>query len=183
MARPLALFERVGQFDPRALEIADVAGDEGEVVDDSDGCDLLVERAACVGNSQITPDLRRVRIEGEDAFTIRFDDARQPGLKKPRLLSVAAAPDEFDAAAQLAYRYRREKHRLARIGHSLEEGEDAPIRPGALSRLADHVGVNQIHARSARRTRPARNPHRGRPRALTPGPRRSCAGEDAPAPP
>src|SRR6185437_13170304 len=138
--------------------------------------------ATWVGNPQTAPDLRRVRVEGEDAFTIRFDDVRQPGFEEPSLLSVAAAPDEFDAAAQLAYRYRREKHRLARIGDRLEEGENAAIRPGALSRLADHVGVNQIHARSARRTRPARNPRRGRPRALTPGPRRSCAGEDAPAP-
>src|SRR5512146_1488477 len=134
MARPLALFERVGQFDPRALEVGDVAGDEGEVVDDSDGGDLLVERAAWVGNSQITPDLRRVRIEGEDTFTIGFDDARQPGLKKPRLFGVAAAPDQFDAAAQLAHRYRGEKHRLARGGDSFEEGDDAAIRPAALSR-------------------------------------------------
>lgn len=83
MARALALFKRVRQFDSGALEIGDVAGDEGEVVDESDGGDLLVERVDWAGNSQVTLNLRGVRIEGEDAFGERVDHARQPARGRP----------------------------------------------------------------------------------------------------
>ena len=84
-----------------------------EVIDQRNGSDLLVERMGWVGNSQLAPDLRRVRIKSENAFAKRFDDARHPRLKKPRLFSVAAAADEFDATAQLADGDGGKKHRLS----------------------------------------------------------------------
>ena len=61
----------------------------------------------------MAPDLRRVRIKSENAFAEGFDDARHPRLEKPRLFSVAAAADEFDATAQFADGDSGKKHRLA----------------------------------------------------------------------
>jgi hypothetical protein len=65
-----------------------------------DGGDLLVERA-CVRNSQMTPDLRRLGIEGKDTFGKRFDNGREPGFEAMRLIRVATAPDAFGATTQL----------------------------------------------------------------------------------
>ncbi len=96
------LVKRVRQSDSRTLKIGNVAGHQSEIVDERDGGDLLVERVGWVENSEVAPDLRSVRIKSENVFAKRFDDARHPRIKKPRLFSVAAAADEFDTAAQLA---------------------------------------------------------------------------------
>ena len=97
----------------RFLEIGEVARHKSEVVDQSNGGDLLVERMVWIRNSQIAPDLRGVGVEGEKAFAKGFDNGRQPGLETPRLIGVTTATDEFDAAAQLADGNGGEKHRLA----------------------------------------------------------------------
>ena len=87
----------------RALEIGDIASHEGEVVDERDGGDLLVERVAWVGNSQMAPDLRRVRIESENAFAERFDDGSPAKPRDSRACSASPRRRmQFDATAQLA---------------------------------------------------------------------------------
>ena len=75
-----------------------------------------------------------------------FDDAREPGLKQPRLFDVAAVADAFDPTANLPIEMAEKKHRLARGDDRLEKGNDTAIGFGQLPRLGDHIGVNQIHA-------------------------------------
>ena len=60
----------------------------------------------------MTPNLRCIRIKSENPSAKRFNDARHPSFEKPRLFSVAAAPDQFNATAQLAHRNGGKKHGL-----------------------------------------------------------------------
>ena len=56
--------EGIGEADACSGKVGGVAGHDGQVVDQGDRCDLLVERVFAVRRPQVTPHLRGVDIEG-----------------------------------------------------------------------------------------------------------------------
>jgi len=57
-----------------------------------------------VGHAEAAPELGDVRVDGQDFVVELFDDEVEPGFEGAGLADIAAAADDFDAAAKLAYR-------------------------------------------------------------------------------
>jgi hypothetical protein len=74
--------EGIPQPDSKPLEIRDVAGRQGEVVDEGDRGDLLAERVAGIGDSEPAPDLSSVGVESKNTLAESLDDARQPRVSR-----------------------------------------------------------------------------------------------------
>src|SRR3984893_9976538 len=138
------------QPNSRSFEVCHVPRHDRKIVHQSDGCDLLVEFMLWVGDSQATPYLRHVSIEGQDVFPELLQDIRQPRLEQFRLITVAAMAYTFDATAEFADRDRRHVHRLPRGKHTCEKTDAARICVRSLPGLANNVGINQIHSAHAR---------------------------------
>jgi hypothetical protein len=71
----------VAQLHSRPGEVSDVPGDQGQVVDEGGGSDLLVVRILRMGYAQPTPYLRGVRVKRQDAFAVFGQEFAKPALE------------------------------------------------------------------------------------------------------
>jgi len=95
--------------------------------------------------------MRDLLIEWEDRVCVIMCDGAEPSRKAAGLSEVAPMAHCFNALAQLADRNRREEQRdTLRRGIS-KEPTNTVVGASALSRVADNVGVDEVH-------RPSRPP-------------------------
>ena len=174
--------ERDHELHAGACEVRGIARDHRQIVHPRDGRDLLVQGVLMVGCSQPPPHLCGVRVEVEHVVRMVVKHRRQPALQQARLLGIAAQPDEFDAAPELADRDDRQIDRVVRAGNATEEVDDAWQLPEETGQASSCGRLHEALAGSARRglrrhsaearTRPGRwqshPPHR--PPLLASGP-------------
>ena len=94
-----------GIFEPHSsfLEVCSIARDDRQIV--YEGYSAICLSSSCQAwNSQTAPNLSCIGIEGQNILGISIDNACQPRFKPLRLISFAAKTNEFDSAAQFAYR-------------------------------------------------------------------------------
>ena len=139
--------EWVNQADSCPAEVVRVPGDQGQVIDQGDGGNLLVQGVFRVRDPQPAPDLGDLGVEAQDVVPVIPQDFVQPDLQDPRLGPVAPMPDQLDAPAQLADGDDGRVERSVRPRGLAEEAPHAKVGPGPLACLADDVRVNQIHGR------------------------------------
>src|SRR5262245_42352182 len=143
--------EGIQDGDTSWLVVGYVARDNSEAVHQRCRGDLLVQRILRMRDPQLPPYLGDLLIEGEDGVSVIAGDRAEPTSKASRLREVTTMAHCFYALAQLADSDRREEQRDALRRGILEESPNTGIGAAALSRVADDVGVDQVH-------RPSRPP-------------------------
>ena len=97
--------------------------------------------------------VRDLLVEWEDRVGVITRDRAEPTRQASRLRDVATMADGFNALAQLADRDRREEQRDALRRSIPKEPTNTGVGANSLSRVADDVGVDQVHrGRHARRS-------------------------------
>lgn len=80
---------------------------DGQIMNESRGGDLFVERVFWVRDTQSTPNVRGFLIKRQDRFRIRSRDLQQPSLQPLRLTRVSTIPEALDALPQFPYCHDR----------------------------------------------------------------------------
>ncbi|MGA2569133.1 MAG: hypothetical protein ABSF23_01315 [Terracidiphilus sp.] len=119
-----------------------VACDDGEVVQECNGSNLLVDAVLLVCANEDSPNLGRFQIERQKMLGKLGEHRSVPLLKSLRLGMVAPLPQALDAAFYFACDLHRHKNFVLCV---MEEFHHPGIGFPPLSSFTENVGIDKIH--------------------------------------
>jgi hypothetical protein len=135
----------VHQTHPGGDEIADIARDDCEVMNQCRRGNLLIERIFRVRNAKATPNLRDFPVERQDRVAVLLDHEQQPALQSIGLLDVATVANLLYASTKFPNGNCRHVQGFIIKACFAEKRTDADVRPISLPGFADDVGIYQVH--------------------------------------
>ena len=130
--------------------VGHIARDDGQTVHQRRRCNLLVQRILGMWHAQPPPYLRDFLIEWEDRVSVVTCDRAEPTREPSRLREIAAMAHGFNALTQLADCNRRQEQRDTLRCSIAKEPTNTGVGARPLSRVADDVGVDEVHRTSSR---------------------------------
>ncbi len=131
------------RFRASPFKIGRVAGDDGQVMHQRDGGDLLVDRMPRISGHQLAPHFGAFAVEVENAVYVLFSDGAESTLERAGLLRIAARADALNSPAQCADGLHRQMDVLF-TGRPKKRAH-ARVGLGTFARITDDIGVDQKH--------------------------------------
>lgn len=105
--------ERIQRAGAGVMEVAYVARDDGQPMNQCRCRNQLVQCMLGIWNAEMAPQLDDPAIDAEDMAGITALQGQQPFVQQAALLAVAAKALQFDAAPQFAHCHNGQEQRLA----------------------------------------------------------------------
>jgi hypothetical protein len=139
-AGSLVTHKRVQQPYAYPGEVACVASNKRQIVDDSNRCDLLVYQVLFVESCQTAPGLRTVQVEDQDSLREFFKDSLKPDFQRSGLGCITSTYDILHAPPEFADYLDRQEYFVVWIA---EKTDCTYIGSGAFAYFTDDIGIDK----------------------------------------